>query len=293
MIDNLAPNNKAEKFGKACLVTDQESLSENLKGHRQFKTLRVKHKLADLIGERECRLYIIDTNVDDMYIWPAPLLADPDAYSKLWLFLISRLSDTFNLQNLPANARFFDRDNFKIGDLVSFVKTQSDPELGRRITEVNYFENIRSFFIRMGNGKMYNLGLSDIVEADSSKVTEWTIGEEQNYIKVTQESGNWFEIPWDDILYHCEPEYEYYKGRRERDSDKGLKQIGERIRELRTARGLSVNDLAVKAGMKRPNLSRLEHGRHQPSLETLERIAEALGTSVAELVARRPVKSKQ
>ena len=292
VIENLAPENKkVEGFGKACLVTDQDSLSENLKGHRQFRELHIKHRLADLIGEHECWLYIIDTNVNDMNIWPAPLLADPDAYSKLWLFLVSRLSDTFRLQNLPANARFFDREHFKIGDLVSFIKMQSDPELGKRIAEVNYFENIRSFFIRMENGKMYNLRLSDLAEADSSKVTECSIGEERNYIRVTQESGNWFEIPWDDIWYHCEPEYEYYKGKRDQDSDKSLKQIGERVRELREAKGLSVSDLAIKAGMKRPNLSRLEHGRHQPSLETLERVAEALEASVAELVASRPLKA--
>ena len=43
--------------------------------------------------------------------------------------------------------------------------------------------------------------------------------------------------------------------------------------------------------MKRPNLSRLEHGRHQPSLEKLELVAEALEVSVAELVAKRSVKS--
>lgn len=257
----------------------------------QSNSLRIKHRLADLIGERECRLYIIDTKVNDMHIWPAPLLADPDAYSKLWLFLVSRLSDTLHLQNLPANARFFDREHFKVRDLVSFIKTQSNPELRKRIAEVNYFENIRSFFIRLENSKMYNLRLSDLAEADSSKVMDWSISRTRNYIRVAQESGNSFEIPWDDILYHCEPEYEYYKGKHEHDSYKSLKQIGERIRELREAGGLSVSDLAVRAGMKRPNLSRLEHGRHQPSLETLERIAEALEASIAGLVARRPVKT--
>ena len=39
--------------------------------------------------------------------------------------------------------------------------------------------------------------------------------------------------------------------------------------------------------MKRPNLSRLEHGQHLPSLETLERVAAALAVPVAELVAVR------
>ena len=292
VIENLTPENKKMlNFNNACLVTNQDSLFENLKEHWQSDTFSIKHRLADLVGEHECGLYIIDTNVSDMNIWPAPLLADPDAYSKLWLFLVSRLSDTFKLQNLPANARFFDRNHFDIGDLVSFIKTQSDPELGKIIAEVNYFENIKSFFIRMESGKMYDLHLSDLPEADSSRVIKWSIGEEHNYIQVIQQSGNRFEIPWDDILFHCEAEYEYYVGKLDQNTDKSLKRIGERVRELREAKGLSISDLAIKTGMKRPNLSRLEHGRHQPSIETLERIAESLGISVAQLVTKRLAKS--
>lgn len=37
--------------------------------------------------------------------------------------------------------------------------------------------------------------------------------------------------------------------------------------------------------MARPNLSRLAHGKHVPSLGTLERIAKALRVPVVELVA--------
>ncbi|MBI4218826.1 MAG: helix-turn-helix transcriptional regulator, partial [Chloroflexi bacterium] len=39
------------------------------------------------------------------------------------------------------------------------------------------------------------------------------------------------------------------------------------------------------AGMHRPNLSRLEAGRHEPSLDILEKVANALGVPVADLVA--------
>jgi transcriptional regulator with XRE-family HTH domain len=38
--------------------------------------------------------------------------------------------------------------------------------------------------------------------------------------------------------------------------------------------------------MKRPNLSRLEHGKHLPSLETLEQLADALEVPVAQLLVR-------
>ena len=62
--------------------------------------------------------------------------------------------------------------------------------------------------------------------------------------------------------------------------------IGQKIRQLRIAKGYSIEALAQKAGMKRPNLSRLESGKHQPSLETLEHLAEALDVTVAEILTK-------
>jgi ribosome-binding protein aMBF1 (putative translation factor) len=45
----------------------------------------------------------------------------------------------------------------------------------------------------------------------------------------------------------------------------------------RTAHRLSQGALAAKLGMKRPAISRLELGEHNPSIETLERLASVLG----------------
>jgi ribosome-binding protein aMBF1 (putative translation factor) len=45
----------------------------------------------------------------------------------------------------------------------------------------------------------------------------------------------------------------------------------------RTAHRLSQGALATKLGMKRPAISRLELGEHNPSIETLERLAKVLG----------------
>lgn len=60
-----------------------------------------------------------------------------------------------------------------------------------------------------------------------------------------------------------------------------------RLRELRKRKGLTITELARRGEMERPNLSRIEHGKHRPSLETLERLSEALGVPVAELVRNR------
>ncbi|MBI3979076.1 MAG: helix-turn-helix transcriptional regulator [Chloroflexi bacterium] len=45
----------------------------------------------------------------------------------------------------------------------------------------------------------------------------------------------------------------------------------------RTAHRLSQGALAARIGMKRPAVSRLELGEHNPSIETLERLASVLG----------------
>jgi transcriptional regulator with XRE-family HTH domain len=58
----------------------------------------------------------------------------------------------------------------------------------------------------------------------------------------------------------------------------------DRIRQLRTERGLSQAKLAVMAGMDPATFNRLEQGKGNPNLRTLERVADALGVSIAELL---------
>lgn len=53
--------------------------------------------------------------------------------------------------------------------------------------------------------------------------------------------------------------------------------LGQRIRELRLAAGLTQAELARRTGIHRPNIARVEAGRHTPSLETLSRLATAIG----------------
>lgn len=53
--------------------------------------------------------------------------------------------------------------------------------------------------------------------------------------------------------------------------------LGARIRALRLAAGLTQAELARRTGIHRPNIARVEAGRHTPSLETLARLATAIG----------------
>ena len=58
-----------------------------------------------------------------------------------------------------------------------------------------------------------------------------------------------------------------------------------KLKQIRTARGLTQVALAKKVRMKQPYLARLESGAEMnPKLDALRRLAKALKVSVAELV---------
>ncbi|WP_216327773.1 helix-turn-helix domain-containing protein [Deinococcus aestuarii] len=61
-------------------------------------------------------------------------------------------------------------------------------------------------------------------------------------------------------------------------------QLHERLRELRSERGLRLKDIAENAGISVPYLSDLERGRTNPSLETLQTLAGAYGITVHDLL---------
>lgn len=61
-----------------------------------------------------------------------------------------------------------------------------------------------------------------------------------------------------------------------------MKNIGERIKEARLARGLSQNDLAIRSGYgSRASINKIELGKVDPPRSKVEAIADALHVSPA------------
>lgn len=59
--------------------------------------------------------------------------------------------------------------------------------------------------------------------------------------------------------------------------------IGKQIKKLRDLKGISQQDLAAKCNFEKSNLSRLEAGKVNPTLSTLEKVASALEINIIEL----------
>src|SRR5277367_2950819 len=59
-----------------------------------------------------------------------------------------------------------------------------------------------------------------------------------------------------------------------------IMEIGRRLRELRESRNLSQGDLEVRTGLLRCYTSRVENGHTVPSVETIEKYANALGIAL-------------
>lgn len=63
--------------------------------------------------------------------------------------------------------------------------------------------------------------------------------------------------------------------------------IGERIRKAREAEGIGAQDLASRAGLHLNTLYKIELGKQNPTVETLEKIAAALGRDLRVTLAER------
>lgn len=60
--------------------------------------------------------------------------------------------------------------------------------------------------------------------------------------------------------------------------------LGRNVRAVRLRRGLSQEQLAFEAGMKRSYVSDLERGTRNPSVKAIGRLAAALGVDPPELL---------
>jgi transcriptional regulator with XRE-family HTH domain len=143
-------------------------------------------------------------------------------------------------------------------------------------------------FCEMDNGKLYAMPLSALERAEEwnpkAKLRSVRIIDDGYAAVVEFDNGVQIDFASDFVLHVCEPAYAYYQGKGRVTSG-----IGGRIRQVREARGLTLEALAAKSGIAKPNLSRIENEKVTPTLATINRLASALRTHPVLLIsAKKP-----
>lgn len=64
------------------------------------------------------------------------------------------------------------------------------------------------------------------------------------------------------------------------------REVGNRIKAFRQAKGVTQDQLAELAGLNRAHLYRLENGKQSMTLRTLKIIADTLGVRVRDLIGK-------
>ncbi len=153
-----------------------------------------------------------------------------------------------------------------------------------KIRDARYLVGKGRFLVTFDSGKEYSFARSLLECDDGTAVVSVKVNGRRFFFQVTQASGNKYEVPWDRVLYEAEASYPYRLGNRARIGKSQA--VGEQVRKLRKAKGMTQAQLARAARILRPNLSRIEAGRHRPALETLEKLAAALKVPVVDLIVR-------
>jgi DNA-binding XRE family transcriptional regulator len=153
-----------------------------------------------------------------------------------------------------------------------------------RIRDARYLVGENRFFVTFDSGKEYSFIRSLLECDDGTDVVSVKVGNKRFFFTVTQSSGNKYEVPWDRVLSEVETSYPYF---RRHAAIENSRNVGGDISKLRKARGMTQAELARTANILRPNLARIEAGKHRPTLETLEKLAGALKVPVVDLIAGR------
>jgi len=79
-----------------------------------------------------------------------------------------------------------------------------------------------------------------------------------------------------------------YQQRNRLSTDHSIqREVGNRIKAIRQAKGVTQDQLAELAGLNRAHLYRLENGKQSMTLRTLKIIADTLSVRVRDLVGNR------
>ncbi len=172
----------------------------------------------------------------------------------------------------------------EIEEILEDLNRLFELDMDKKFDKVDYLEGEKVFACTFKDMKKYFLKRSSVPDNVDSKITDIDIDKTGYHFTIEYASGEKSVIPWDYVKHMCDDKYEYY--RTNNKTDVPAHEIGRRIKEIRQSKKLTQDELAVKSGIQRANIARIESGKHKPYLETLEKIAGAFNMPVAYFIAR-------
>ena len=141
---------------------------------------------------------------------------------------------------------------------------------------------IDSIRLTLADGRRGVIPFADLPEIEDQSNLESMELPNPYTIMLKNRQGDTVEIPWDFARHYCDPTY---RPRVETVAAAGRQSIGNRIRRLREAAGMTQEELSSSAGIGRVTLVRIEKGEQSPRYETLIALSRALGRPLVELLA--------
>jgi DNA-binding phage protein len=135
-----------------------------------------------------------------------------------------------------------------------------------------------AFELRFRGGQVYRIDLDALGFAGPGLLA--TPAATGSGVVLALSTGGLVEVATSRLLAAAEPAYRAALAR----AAEVPPSVGALIRARRRAAGFTAMQVAAAAGMARSNYARLEASRHQPRIDTLRRVASALGVGLRELL---------
>ncbi|MEQ9072558.1 MAG: helix-turn-helix transcriptional regulator [Sandaracinaceae bacterium] len=161
-----------------------------------------------------------------------------------------------------------------VGRIVAALARRTDAGRARRFEYLTVSPRGGELLAIFSDGNAVLVERDHIEEDDGTDIEEISLEDEATRAVLTLESGSTIELTAATVARKS-----LLAGANNGSTNgqvDGVK-LGQRIRELRLAAGLTQAELARRTGIHRPNIARVEAGRHTPSLETIARLANAIG----------------
>lgn len=166
-------------------------------------------------------------------------------------------------------------------DLRNFISRLSP----RSLFGVRYSTEDGLIWLEFGDGKQFLIRWGDLPFSSRSprlRPETATITEDGDALQMLDETGHEFDIDAEALRARLFPRF---RKRLEGENKAVRAQVGRLLFRRRREAGLTQEQLARRAALDQAVISRIEKGQQRPRVDTLERIASALGLDLSELLA--------